>query len=124
VKRRHAPGATVDPAKDPAALQKSVSLAEGGGPPYDDDEEWAKADYFGGYREWMIRQALDIEANAGGLAAVALWETDPELRRWNEAAEAMCEARAGEDRRAYGRALSTYRRLSETVRVRLDAGDL
>jgi hypothetical protein len=123
VKRRQGPGATVDPAADPAAIQKSLSLALGGGSPYEDDEEAAKADWFGGYREYLIRKTLDLEANAGGLAAVALWETDPELRRWNEAAQAMCDARDG-DGPAYRRATARYRRLAAAVRARLDAGDL
>jgi hypothetical protein len=122
VKRRHAPGATIDPAADPAAIPKSLSLALGCGPPYEDEEQ-AKADWFGGYREHLIRKTLDIEASAGGLAAVAFWETDPELRRWNEAAEAMCEARDG-DGQVYRRAAARYRRLAVAVRARVDAGDL
>jgi hypothetical protein len=124
VKRRSAPGATIDPATDPAAIQKSLSLAEGGGPPYGDDEERARADWFGGYRAWMIRQTLAIDANGGGLAAIAFWETDPVLLSWNEAAQAMYEARDGEDQLAYGRAAARYHRLAVTVRARLDAGDL
>lgn len=122
MKRRPAPGATIDPAADPAAIRKSLALAVGGGPPYEDEEE-AKADWFGGYREWLIRQTLRIEANAGGLAAVALWETDPELRRWNEAAQAVYDARDG-DGPAYRRATARYRRLAAAVRARVDAGDL